>query len=135
MGLYTLVPSDHCLWICASAGSSLGGVPCSQWGWHFYRAYRHGIRSGFRRLVQPSDQSQLGIPFYNPRQLYLAYHEGRGGYARKTFARKPEVTALASRVQARAFRYDNQLKSCEQEFQCWRWYQFWPFCSANPSPQ
>ena len=71
---------------------------------------------------------QLGIPFHNPRQLYLAYHEGRGGYARKTFARKPAVTALSSRVQLRAFRYDNQLKSCEQEFQCWRWYQFWPFC-------
>jgi len=72
---------------------------------------------------------QLNIPFYNPRQLYLAYHEGRGGYARKTFARKPAVTALASRIQSRAFRYDNQLKSCEQEFQCWHWYQFWPFCS------
>ena len=71
---------------------------------------------------------QLDIPFYSPRQLYLAYHEGRAGYARNTFARKPDVTALASRVQNRAFRYDNQLKSCEQEFQCWHWYQFWPFC-------
>ncbi|MDN6319383.1 MAG: lysozyme-like domain containing protein [Marinobacter sp.] len=71
---------------------------------------------------------QLDIPFHSPRRLYLAYHEGRGGYARKTYARKPTVTALAKRVQNRAFRYDNQLKSCEQEFQCWHWYQFWPFC-------
>ncbi len=71
---------------------------------------------------------QLGINFYNPRQLYLAYHEGRGGYQRRTFDQKPDITALASRVQSRAFRYDNQLKACEQEFQCWRWYQFWPFC-------
>ena len=71
---------------------------------------------------------QLGISFYNPRQLYLAYHEGRGGYQRRTFDQKPAITALAGRVQNRAFRYDNQLQTCEQEFQCWRWYQFWPFC-------
>ena len=71
---------------------------------------------------------QLDIPFSAPRQLYLAYHEGRGGYARKTFVQKPAVTTLASRVQARAFRYDHQLNTCEQELQCWRWYQFWPFC-------
>lgn len=71
---------------------------------------------------------QLGIPYHSPRRLYLAYHEGRAGYARKTFARKPAVTALAVRVRNRAFRYDNQLKTCEQEFQCWRWYQFWPVC-------
>jgi hypothetical protein len=71
---------------------------------------------------------QLGIPFSAPRKLYLAYHEGRGGYARRSFEEKPDVMDLAARVQTRAFRYDNQLKTCEKEFQCWRWYQFWPFC-------
>ena len=71
---------------------------------------------------------QLGIPFSAPRKLYLAYHEGRGGYARRSFEEKPDVMDLAARVQTRAFRYDNQLKTCGQEFQCWRWYQFWPFC-------
>lgn len=74
---------------------------------------------------------QLGIPFTAPRELYLAYHEGRGGYARRSFDQKPELKALASRVRNRAFRYHNQLQSCEAEFQCWRWYQFWPFCSAD----
>ena len=73
-------------------------------------------------------QEQLGIAATDPRALYLAYHEGRAGYRRRTFEQKPAVTALASRVRNRAFRYDNQLQSCEQEFQCWRWYQFWPFC-------
>ncbi|MBU2953850.1 lysozyme-like domain containing protein [Marinobacter sp. F3R08] len=71
----------------------------------------------------------LGISYSAPRQLYLAYHEGRGGYARKSFEQKPAVMNLASRVQTRAFRYDNQLNACEQEFQCWRWYQVWPLCS------
>lgn len=73
---------------------------------------------------------QLGIPYTAPRELYLAYHEGRSGYARRSFDQKPQLTTLASRVRSRAFRYDHQLKRCEAEFQCWRWYQFWPFCSA-----
>lgn len=75
-------------------------------------------------------RKQAGVGFYNPRHLYLAYHEGRGGYQRGSHKQKPNVTALAQRVQNRAFRYDNQLQNCEQEFQCWRWYQFWPFCEA-----
>jgi len=74
---------------------------------------------------------QLGIPYTAPRELYLAYHEGRTGYARRSFDRKPQLQALASRVRARAYRYHNQLQQCEAEFQCWRWYQFWPFCSAE----
>ncbi|WP_417531078.1 lysozyme-like domain containing protein [Marinobacter lipolyticus] len=71
---------------------------------------------------------KLGVSFYSPQKLYLAYHEGRTGYARRSYDAKPDVVDLASRVQTRAFRYHNQLKTCEQEFQCWRWYQFWPFC-------
>lgn len=73
----------------------------------------------------------VGIPLTSPRQLYLAYHEGRGGYARRSFDQKPAIKSLAQRVQNRAFRYHNQLQTCEAEFQCWRWYQFWPFCSAD----
>ena len=73
----------------------------------------------------------LGIALTAPAQLYLAYHEGRGGYARRSFAQKPAIKSLAQRVQNRAFRYHNQLQTCEAEFQCWRWYQFWPFCSAE----
>ncbi|MCK7546774.1 lysozyme-like domain containing protein [Marinobacter koreensis] len=74
---------------------------------------------------------RLGIPLTAPRQLYLAYHEGRSGYASGSYRSKPALQSLASRVRARAFRYDNQLQQCEQEFQCWHWYQFWPFCSAE----
>ncbi|MDI9244770.1 lysozyme-like domain containing protein [Marinobacter sp. CHS3-4] len=71
---------------------------------------------------------EVGVPLNQPRNLYLAYHEGRTGYQRKNYSRKPDIVKLADRVQNRAFRYDNQLKTCEQEFQCWRFYQFWPFC-------
>ncbi|WP_228289145.1 transglycosylase SLT domain-containing protein [Marinobacter salinisoli] len=82
-------------------------------GWYNHLTHRH-----------------LDVGFSDPFQLYLAYHEGRGGFSRRTFDQKPAIVGLAKRVRSRAFRYDNQLQACEQEFQCWRWYQFWPFCSV-----
>ena len=71
----------------------------------------------------------LGIPRTDARRLYLAYHEGRGGYARGSWKKKPAVRATADRVAATADRYAAQLKRCESRFRCDSWYQFWPFCS------
>ncbi len=44
---------------------------------------------------------------------YLAYHEGRGGYERKTYLKKPWLIQVANKVKARASRYNSQLKSCK----------------------
>ncbi|WP_291820072.1 lysozyme-like domain containing protein [Marinobacter sp.] len=71
---------------------------------------------------------QLGIALTNPRHLYLAYHEGRAGYRRKTWAQKPIIQSLAGKIEARAWRYDHQLRQCEAEFRCRHFYQFPPFC-------
>lgn len=46
---------------------------------------------------------------------YLAYHEGRGGYSRKTFNQKPWLKKVALKVKKRASHYNNQLKSCQKE--------------------
>lgn len=73
-------------------------------------------------------RQHVGIPLSNPRHLYLAYHEGRTGYRQRSYESKPNISRLAGRVEARAWRYHHQLQSCEPEFQCWRFYQFWPFC-------
>lgn len=73
---------------------------------------------------------QLGISLNNPEHLYLAYHEGAGGYSRGTHRNKPHVLQAASQVSSRASRYQSQLASCEAEFQCRRFYQVWPFCRA-----
>ena len=45
---------------------------------------------------------------------YLAYHEGAGGYTRGTWRSKPGLIRLADRVAADAYRYDQQLPSCEK---------------------
>ncbi len=74
---------------------------------------------------------QLGISLHNPEHLYLAYHEGQGGYRRGTFRSKPQVMRAASQVSARAARYQSQLPACEAELRCRRFYQFGPFCSKE----
>jgi hypothetical protein len=44
---------------------------------------------------------------------YLAYHEGRGGYKRKTYAKKAWLIKVAKKVKARAIKYNSQLKTCQ----------------------
>ena len=71
---------------------------------------------------------QLGIPLTDAQHLYLAYHEGQGGYRRGTWRDKPKVQSAARRVAATADRYRAQLARCESRFRCDSWYQVWPFC-------
>ena len=71
----------------------------------------------------------LGISKWDPKRLYLAYHEGRGGYARGSYKSKPEVVRIANRVDWQARQYGVQLRQCEDRFKCRHWYQLWPFCS------
>ena len=71
----------------------------------------------------------LGISKWDPKRMYLAYHEGRGGYARGSYKRKPAVVRIANRVDRQAKRYGAQLRKCEDRFRCRHWYQVWPFCS------
>lgn len=72
---------------------------------------------------------QLGISKWNARDLYLAYHEGKGGYKRGTYKKKPEVVKFANKVAKTASEYGAQLKKCEEQFKCSKWYQIWPLCS------
>jgi hypothetical protein len=71
---------------------------------------------------------QLGISKWDPKRLYLAYHEGHGGYARSSYKSKPELIRIAALVDWQAREYGAQLRRCEQRFKCRHWYQVWPFC-------
>jgi len=73
-------------------------------------------------------RSQVGIDQGNAEHLYLAYHEGPTGYERGYHLKKPAVQALADRVGRRAERYAGQLRQCDAQLRCRRWYQFGPFC-------
>jgi hypothetical protein len=56
-----------------------------------------------------------GISLDNTYGLYLAYHEGHGGYNRATYLKKPWLATVAHKVAARADSYQVQLVDCEDE--------------------
>ncbi len=59
------------------------------------------------------------------RALYLAYHEGAGGYSRGTHLDKQWLIDAAHRVAQRAGRYRAQLDRCRERLDRNRWW--WPF--------
>ena len=73
-------------------------------------------------------RERLGISLWDPKNLYLAYHEGHGGYSRGSHKSKPSLLRVADKVDYRAREFGAQLKTCEARFQCRKWYQFGPFC-------
>ena len=55
---------------------------------------------------------RLGISKWNAREQYLAYHEGRSGYAKGSYNDKGWLLAVADKVAARAEMYRSQLSRC-----------------------
>ncbi len=56
--------------------------------------------------------------------LYLAYHEGHGGFNRRTYQNKAWLLDVARRVDTRAQNYTQQLQTCERRLRRTWW---WPF--------
>ncbi len=59
----------------------------------------------------------LGISKWDTYSQYLAYHDGRGGFKRKTYAQKPALIKVARRVEQTAKDYGWQLKQCQAELE------------------
>ena len=57
----------------------------------------------------------LGIPQNDFFNQYLAYHEGHGGWKKKSFKSKKWLIDVAKNVESTGNKYNNQLKQCESE--------------------
>ena len=44
---------------------------------------------------------------------YLAYHEGQGGWTKKSFNSKKWLLKVAKKVETQSNIYNNQIKDCE----------------------
>lgn len=71
-----------------------------------------------------TSNEQLNIAKHDAERLYLAYHEGFGGYAKGSYRRKPEVQRYANLVAQRAARYGAQLATCRKRFERKRRFLF-----------
>lgn len=54
-------------------------------------------------------RQRLGIPQNDAYHLYLAYHEGLGGYEHRTYLKKPWLIGYAKKVEAKSELYQMQL--------------------------
>lgn len=57
----------------------------------------------------------LGISKTDIYSQYLAYHEGRGGFKRKTYNKKQWIKKVASKVKRQSQRYQRQLNGCRAQ--------------------
>jgi len=77
-------------------------------GWYNFQSYK---RSGIART--------------DTYRLYLAYHEGQGGYNRGTYRSKQWLMDVARKVERRAGSYQAQLARCEESLKDDGWFFGW----------
>ncbi|WP_439100547.1 transglycosylase SLT domain-containing protein [Congregibacter sp.] len=66
-----------------------------------------------------------GIQKNDAYRLYLAYHEGHGGYERGTFHSKDWLLGVARKVSDRSARYERQLNGCRERLEKGRGWFGW----------
>ncbi len=95
----------------------------STWRWYQKTTKRSGAdRDDFADAIDfigwynsiTHERNRIGLDdTYN---LYLAYHDGHGGYARGTYKSKKWLQSVAAKVGNRAISYKQQLQGCESRF-------------------
>lgn len=100
------------------------------WDWYKKSASRMGAdRNDFDDAIDfiawynHTSHQKLGIAKGDTRNLYLAYHEGHGGYTQGSYKRKSWLVATANKVNSRAKAYTTQLAKCESRLSS----SWWPF--------
>lgn len=96
----------------------------STWDWYQdktgnYSARRYDFADAADFIAWYNWQSNqmAGIALNDPFNLYLAYHEGQGGYKRGSYKSKNWLLNTARSVAARSSNYDAQLKTCQAELE------------------
>ncbi len=69
-------------------------------------------------------KQRSGIARNDAYRLYLAYHEGHGGYNRGTYRKKKWLMDVARKVERKANTYQQQLNGCEEDLKS-GWFFGW----------
>ena len=108
----------------------------STWDWYQRSSGNYGAdRDNFGDAIDfigwynDMSHQQLGLDKQDAFRLYLAYHEGHGGYRSGSYNKKPQLLKVADKVAETSDTYGAQLATCEVRLRCRQWYKFWPFCS------
>lgn len=104
----------------------------STWEGYMRNAGRYGAdRDDFADAIDfvgwynQQSKARSGIALSDSYRLYLAYHEGHGGYNRGTYRNKKWLTDVAAKVNRKAERYTAQLTRCEESLKDDGWFFGW----------
>ena len=119
-------------WGRKSSAYGYAQVKDSTWEWYIRSTGNSGAdRDDFEDVTDfigwygNYSHKTLGIAKTDAYNQYLAYHEGHGGYKRRTFNSKPWLIAVARKVERRAARYRAQIERCRNELDAG--WSLWPF--------
>ena len=65
---------------------------------------------------------KLGISKWDTASQYLAYHEGHGGFKKKSYLKKPWLLKISQKVNRRAIIFGKQLAGCKEELEDDGWF-------------
>ena len=109
------------------ASSAYGYAQAQDATWDDYLKHKDSLWSADRdEFVDACDfigwycaisHKKLGISKWNAEKLYLAYHEGHGGYQRRSFLKKAWLMKTAKKVKKQASKYHTQLNRCKDELE------------------
>jgi hypothetical protein len=129
-------PRKKLLWVIpwTRQSSAYGYAQVKDGTWKWYKrstGKRFVSRKKFKDVVyfigwyNNISHRRLGIRRNDAYHLYLAYHEGHGGFARRTYRHKPWLRRVARKVQRRANIYQAQMDSCRRKLK--KGWRLWPF--------
>ncbi|MBQ75773.1 MAG: hypothetical protein CMQ20_12235 [Gammaproteobacteria bacterium] len=119
-------PRKKILWVIPGPrpASAYGYAQATDETWRVYKkstgkwaADRNDFDDAMDFIGWYNDQSQRKnkIKKSDAYHLYLAYHEGQGGYAKRTYKKKKWLTDVAKKVSQRSNMYGKQLNGCEKK--------------------
>jgi hypothetical protein len=91
---------------------------------------RNGSRDDFATVTDfigwyaDRAKRQAKVPKNDAYKLYLAYHEGAGGYLKHTYQKKPWLISVAKKVNKRSGVFKQQLAGCASSIPSAHWWNF-----------
>ncbi len=124
---------EYFLWVIPigrkSSAFGYAQVKDETWDWYITSTRNWGAdrddfddASDFIGWYGKMSYDMLKISKWDARNQYLAYHEGHGGFKRKTYNKKPWLIKVAAKVEKNARKYGAQLKKCEDELNSGWWF-------------
>ena len=119
-------------WGRKSSAYGYGQVKDSTWDWYIDKTGNRGAdRDDFEDVTDfigwyvNYTNKTLRVSKWDTYNQYLAYHEGHGGFKRKTYNKKAWLIKVARKVERRAARYRKQIGRCKDELNSG--WSLWPF--------